>query len=179
MKPAWDKLMTEYEGSKTLLVADADCDGAGKDLCERVNVASFPTIKYGDPGGDPDDFRYLREYKGERDLRSLKKFASGLASTCSMADTDLCSEEQKKQIKEYRRLEPEEREEIIEEKQAQVDKLENDFKEFIHSLDKQYDAAVKRKDEGVAAIKQGGLGLIKSVHSYMKKAYRKKAHAEL
>merc|ERR1719446_1279363 len=49
MKPDWDKLMTAYEGHATTLVADVDCTGEGKSLCETVGVEGFPTIKHGDP----------------------------------------------------------------------------------------------------------------------------------
>jgi len=32
MKPAWDKLMKEYKGHASALVADVDCTAAGKPL---------------------------------------------------------------------------------------------------------------------------------------------------
>jgi len=71
MKPAWDTLMNEYADSSTILVADVDCIGAGKPLCDEVGVKGFPTIKFGDPGN-------LESYKGGRDVESLKNFASEL-----------------------------------------------------------------------------------------------------
>jgi len=64
MKPAWDKLMTEYSSSKSALVADVDCTAAGKPLCDSNGVRGFPTIKYGDPSN-------LEDYKGGRDFDSL------------------------------------------------------------------------------------------------------------
>merc|ERR1711920_533441 len=94
MKPAWDKLIKEYADSPTALVADVDCTAAGKDLCETVGVEGFPTIKYGDPSD-------LQDYDGGRDFKALKKFADGLGPLCSPKNIDLCSEEKKKQIKEY------------------------------------------------------------------------------
>ena len=49
MKPAWDKLMEDFE-NKDVLVADVDCtSNDGKALCEKVGVRGFPTLKYGDP----------------------------------------------------------------------------------------------------------------------------------
>mmetsp|Transcript_26187 Transcript_26187/g.52986 ORF Transcript_26187/g.52986 Transcript_26187/m.52986 type:complete len:168 (+) Transcript_26187:242-745(+) len=163
MKPAWDKLMTEYKGSKTILVADVDCTAEGKDLCEQVGIQGFPTIKY----GDPDD---LQDYDGGRDFPALKSFADGLGPLCNPGNLDLCDEEKKKQIDEYKQMSAEAREKIIEEKQGEMEKLESDFKEFVEGLQKQYEEESSKKDKGVAAIKQGGLGLIKSVHNYMKKA---------
>jgi len=49
MKPAFDKLMKEYEGHATAGVFDVDCTAAGKPLCDSNGVRGFPTIKYGDP----------------------------------------------------------------------------------------------------------------------------------
>merc|ERR1719181_369300 len=54
MKPDWDKLMKEYEGHSSILVADVDCIGEGKDKCEEVGIEGFPTIKYGDPNNLED-----------------------------------------------------------------------------------------------------------------------------
>merc|ERR1740130_611706 len=49
MKPAWDKLMAEFDGHASALVGDVDCTAAGKPLCYSNGVRGFPTIKYGDP----------------------------------------------------------------------------------------------------------------------------------
>ena len=38
MKPDWDKLMEEFSGSATQLVAEVDCTDAGEDLCEELGV---------------------------------------------------------------------------------------------------------------------------------------------
>ncbi|CAE8658115.1 unnamed protein product [Polarella glacialis] len=92
MKPAWDKLMDEFKGSPTALIADADCTAAGKSLCDRVGVKGYPTIKW----GTPDD---LVDYSGGRDFDSLKKFASeSLGPTCGPGNLDLCSAEVKKKM---------------------------------------------------------------------------------
>lgn len=90
MKPAWDKLIKAYEGSKTALIADVDCTAAGKELCETHGVEGFPTIKWGDPSS-------LEDYDGGRDFNGLKKFADeNLKPLCSPANIDLCDEEKKK-----------------------------------------------------------------------------------
>merc|ERR1712007_391520 len=97
MKPDWDKLIKEYEDSKTILVADVDCTAGGKAKCDEVGVRGYPTIKY----GDPDD---LQDYKGGRSLADLKKFAEGLGPQCSPANLDLCDEDKKSQIEKYKAL---------------------------------------------------------------------------
>jgi len=98
MKPAWDQLMEEFKDSATSLVADVDCTEGGKDLCEKVGVQGYPTIKY----GDPED---LKDYEGGRDLDSLKKFASeNLGPQCGPANLDLCSDDVRKKIEGYMKM---------------------------------------------------------------------------
>ena len=48
MKPDWDKLMTEFDGHKSTVIADVDCTAEGKPLCDKEGVKGFPTIKHGD-----------------------------------------------------------------------------------------------------------------------------------
>ena len=46
MKPDWDKLIKEFDGHATTLVADVDCTTGGKALCDKVGVrgcAAFPS----------------------------------------------------------------------------------------------------------------------------------------
>mmetsp|Transcript_35206 Transcript_35206/g.62223 ORF Transcript_35206/g.62223 Transcript_35206/m.62223 type:complete len:133 (+) Transcript_35206:232-630(+) len=98
MKPAWDKLMEEFKGSSTSLVADVDCTESGKDLCEKHEVQGFPTIKYGDPD-------QLKPYEGGRDFDSLKKFASeNLGPQCGPDHLDLCDAKKKEKILKYQKL---------------------------------------------------------------------------
>merc|ERR1712232_604661 len=103
-------------------------------------------------------------YKGGRDSTSLKKFADGLGPSCSPLNLDLCDDAKKKQIQEFTSLGAEKREAMIKEKEAESTKLEADFKAFVDGLQKQYEAASKKKDKDVEAIKNSGLGLLKAVH---------------
>mmetsp|Transcript_6712 Transcript_6712/g.14515 ORF Transcript_6712/g.14515 Transcript_6712/m.14515 type:complete len:168 (+) Transcript_6712:196-699(+) len=163
MKPDWDKLMKEHSGSKDILIADVDCTAGGKSKCEEVGVRGYPTIKY----GDPDD---LQDYKGGRSFDDLSKFAKGLGPQCGPGNKDLCDDAKKKLIDEYMALAPAKRESMIKEKETEIEKLESDFKTFVEGLQKQYSEASDKKDKDVEAIKSSGLGLLKSVHSYSKKA---------
>ena len=45
MKPDWDSLASEYEGSDKVVIADVDCTAGGKPLCEKFGVKGYPTIK--------------------------------------------------------------------------------------------------------------------------------------
>merc|ERR1712151_221729 len=86
MKPDWDKLIAEYKGHATTLIADVDCTTGGQSLCEEVGVRGYPTIKYGDPAD-------LQDYNGGRSYDDLKSFADeNLGPSCGPANLDLCSD---------------------------------------------------------------------------------------
>jgi len=162
MKPDWDKLTADFEGSETMVIADVDCTAGGKSKCDEVGIRGYPSIKY----GDPDD---LQEYNGGRTYDELKKFASSLGPSCGPAHLDLCDEEKKAEIEKLKAMGPDEREALIKEKQGKLEQIEADFKEFVEGLQKKYQEGSKKKDAGIEEIKSGGLGLLKSVHAYAKK----------
>lgn len=87
MKPAYDQLGAEYEGSASVLIGDADCTGSGKELCDSKGVSGYPTIKYFNA-----EFPDGKDYSGGRDFDSLKKFADEtLAAACLVDDPSGCS----------------------------------------------------------------------------------------
>merc|ERR1711870_26245 len=149
--------------SSTIGIYDVDCTAGGKSLCDGVGVRGYPTIKH----GDPDD---LQDYKGGRSFADLKKFAEGLGPQCGPANLDLCDADKKAKIQEFTKLGGDAREKMIKEKEAESEKLEKDFKEFVEGLQKQYQDASDKKDKDVEAIKSAGLGLLKSVQAFEKKA---------
>jgi len=162
MKPDWDKLAAAFKGHATTVIADVDCTAGGKSLCEVAGVRGYPSIKYGDPSD-------LQDYKGGRDLAALKTFAEGLGPQCSPANIDLCDDAKKAQIKEFMALSQAKRDEMVTEKEAELTKLESDFKTFVDAIQKQYSDANEKKDKDIEAIKSSGLGLMKSVHAHVKK----------
>merc|ERR1712151_567874 len=115
------------------------------ELCNSVGVRGYPTIKT----GSPDD---LQDYKGGRDFASLKKHAETLGPSCGPANLDLCDDDKKKQIEEFKALGAEKREAI--------------FKDFVEGLNKAYKEESDKKEKAVEAIKNSGLGLLKSVHKF-------------
>jgi len=163
MKPDWDKLMKEYDGHTDVVIGDVDCTAGGKSLCEKMGVRGYPTIKY----GDPDD---LQDYQQGRDLKALQKFAKTLGPTCGPAHLELCDAEKKAKIDELKALGEQERAALIKEQEDAMEKVEADFKSFVEGLQKSYEAANKKKTDDVKSIKDGGLGLLKSVHAFEKKA---------
>jgi len=162
MKPDWDKLMAEFKDSTTALVADVDCTADGKALCTEIGVRGYPTIKHGDPNN-------LEDYKGGRDLASLKKFAEeNLGPTCGPANLDLCDDAKKADIEKFSAMSAADLESAVQEKTDAMEKLEKDFKEFVDGLQKSYTEASEKKDKDVEEIKNSGLGLMKAVAAHKK-----------
>merc|ERR1712125_284533 len=111
----------------------------------------------------------MGDYKGGRDFAALKKFADGLGPSCSPANIDLCDDEKKAKIEEFKKLGAGKRDEMIKEKEAESAKLESDFKAFVEGLQKQYKEESEKKGKTIEDIKSSGLGLLKAVHAHEKK----------
>merc|ERR1739845_39761 len=147
----------EYKDSPNVLIADVDCTTTGKELCNKVGVRGYPTIKYGDPNN-------LEDYKGGRSFDALKKFAEeNLGPTCGPDNLDLCDDENKATIAKYQKLSIAELDALISESDEKAAKAESDFKTFVDGLQKQYETESKKKDDLVASIKSSGLGFAKAV----------------
>jgi hypothetical protein len=159
MKPAWDKLMTEYKGHKTTLIADVDCTAAGKPLCDANGVSGYPTIKHGDPAA-------LEDYSGGRDADSLSKFAATLKPLCSPSNMDLCDEESKASLEALLALDDAELTKRIEEGDKKIKDAESHFSEELEKLQAQYQELVKTRDDTIAEVKSSGLGQLKSVKAF-------------
>ena len=156
MKPDWDKLIKEFDGHATTLVADVDCTAGGKPLCDKVGVRGYPTIKHGDPNN-------LEDYKGGRDFAALQKFAKGLKPSCSPAKIELCDDDMKAKIKELQALSPADLDKQIKEMEQKEEDAEKTFKDEVDKLQKKYQELQEEKEAAVQAVKDAGLGLMKSV----------------
>ena len=164
IKPAWDTLMTEYENSDNVLVADVDCINSGKDLCSKVGVEGFPTIKHGDPAS-------LEDYKGGRDADSLKKFASELKPSCNVETTENCDEDQISTINGFKEKTEDELQQMVDDEEKE--RTDNDalFQVEVQKLKDQYAALYEGTEMFLleTAIKYN-IGLVKGVLSHKKKA---------
>lgn len=158
MKPAWDRLIKEYNPTSEVgLVADVDCTAAGKPLCTKVGVKGYPTIKWGDPNA-------LQDYQGGRDFDTLLKFAQeSLKPQCSPANQDPCSDEERAAIADLEALDADELDRRITEAEKQISDAEDGFKKKVEKLQKKYQNLVKEKDDTIEAVKNSGLGLMKAV----------------
>lgn len=164
MKPDWDKLIAEYKDSATALVADVDCTAAGKPLCDSNGVRGFPTIKYGDPSA-------LEDYQGGRDFSSLQTFAKeNLKPMCSPANLDLCEGDAKATIEKFLAMDDSALADAIAEKEKEQDEAEKTFKSAVSALQAKYEKLSEEKDAAIAAVKDSGLGLMKSVKAHLAKA---------
>jgi len=164
MKPDWDKLIKEFSGSKTTLIADVDCTAGGKSLCEQVGVEGYPTIKHGDPNN-------LEDYEGGRDLKSLQAFAkNNLGPTCGPNNLDLCDADKKAQIEKFDKMSEKDLSAQIKEKEDEMKAADTTLEELLKSLQSQYETATKKKDDTKKEIKEAGLGLMKSVLAFRKKS---------
>tara|TARA_B110000091_G_scaffold105986_1_gene114998 strand:- start:1079 stop:1726 length:648 start_codon:yes stop_codon:yes gene_type:complete len=163
MKPTWDKLMTEYESSDTILVADVDCIGSGKDLCEKVGVKGFPTIKHGDPAN-------LEDYQGGRDEAALKKFAAGLKPSCDVGTLENCDPEQLTTIKAYQDNTEEELQEMVDSEEKARTETEELFKTEVQKLQKKYEALSADKESSLDEIaKKYDISMVNGVLNNKKK----------
>ena len=163
MKPDWDKLMKAFKDDDARLVADVDCTAAGKPLCDQAGVRGYPTIKHGDPNS-------LEDYKGGRDYAALEKFAKGMKPVCSPAKMDLCEPEMKEKILELQKLSAADLDTQIKEKEAEIEKAEKFFTDEVDKLQKQYQKLQEDKESTITAVKDSGLGLMKSVKAAAGKA---------
>jgi hypothetical protein len=161
MKPDWDKLMDEYKDSTTSLVADVDCTAAGKPLCDANGVQGFPTIKYGNPND-------LQKYEGGRSFDDLKAFASeNLGPTCGPSNMDLCDDAMKAKIEELKAMGAEALGKLVDEKTKEIEEHETNFKSDVAILQARYQELSNEKDAAIKAIKDSGLGLMKSVRAHV------------
>jgi hypothetical protein len=162
MKPAWDKLMTEFKDHATIVVADVDCTAAGKSLCEAHGVRGYPTIKSGDPAN-------MDDYKGGRDFDALKTHASGLKPSCSPAQIELCDEEGKKKIETVSAMSNEDISKFIAEQDKKLADAESHFSKEVEKLQATYKGLQKAKEDASTEVKASGVGLYKAVLAHKKK----------
>jgi len=155
--------MEDFKDSPTSLVADVDCTTEGKELCEEAGVKGYPSIKYGEPGN-------LQDYNGERSYEELKKFADeNLGPSCSPANIELCSDEQKAQIEKFEKMSDGKRDAKVRKMEKDIAKVEEEFEAFQKKLQESYEAESKQKDERIAKIKASGLAMLKAVQAHHKK----------
>jgi len=162
MKPDWDKLSAEYEGSASVLIGDVDCTAAGKPLCDSNGVGGFPTIKHGDVSS-------MEDYSGGRDYASLAEFAKGLKPLCSPSNMDLCDDAGKAAIEKVQAMSADELATAIAEGDKKVSDAETLFKGEVEKLQANYQQLQKDQENTIKTVKDSGLGMMKAVAAANKK----------
>jgi len=152
MKPDWDTLAAEFQGSDKVLVADVDCTAGGKPLCDSKGVKGFPTIKSFTPGDDEGE-----DYKGGRDLATLKTFAGNLGPGCTVDTIAECTPEQKAKLDKYMAMDAIERADKINALSTAMKEAETAHDELLKNLQEQFknsqDGLEKLKEETAPEIK--------------------------
>jgi len=172
MKPDWDRLMEEFVGNDLALIADVDCVGAGKELCVDMGIKGYPTLRYGDPND-------LIEYRGSKTYEDLKKFAEEkLRPQCGPAALDLCTPAEMEMIESFQALSTGELLKRIKDKEAHIERLDVEYKEFVEKVRKTYEEMSEKHNKEIDAIYESGLGMMKMVRAY-KDQVRKAAQDEL
>lgn len=149
MKPDWEKLTNDFAGSATAVIADVDCTkDDSKDLCSKMGVKGYPTIKYFTEStaatGD--------SYEGGRSYADLKKWCDeNLGPSCSPANLDLCNDEQKEEIAKWQAMDIAEIEEMVTSKTKAAEDAEKTFKDEVSKLQKKYEELQAEKDAAVEA----------------------------
>ena len=155
--------MNDFKGSSTALVGEVDCTAAGKDLCNAHGVQGYPTLRYGDPAD-------LQDYQGARSYDALKAFADeNLVPICSVANIHLCDAKKKARIEQIQSMDVDELNEAISTKEKQMKDAEDRFQTELKKLQATYEKLSKDNEDTIAAVKDAGLGLMKSVMAYRAK----------
>merc|ERR1719362_2133586 len=90
--------MDDFKDSKTALIADVDCTGDGKPLCDQNKVKGYPTILYGEYGN-------LDVYQGDRAYDGLKQFAAEkLGPICGPGTLDYCDAETRAKMERFLKM---------------------------------------------------------------------------
>jgi hypothetical protein len=148
MKPDWDKLGSQYKGSRTVLIADVDCT-VHQSLCGEYGVQGYPTVKYfmkdGPKGG--------QDYQGGRDFNALKKFVETTLDTlpaCSLENMDDCEPWERKILEEGKGMSTADRgakireiKDSVEAKKKQAKDLEKEWKQLAKELEVWEESAKK------------------------------------
>jgi len=149
MKPDWDLLSKEYEGSDKVLIGDVDCTAEfNEKLCERFGVDGYPTIKF---FNHPDTDGEI--YDGGRELEDLKEFALTLGPGCNVDMPENCSDEEKMALDEVLGLSEADRDAELKKYSAEVQSVTDAHDTLLERLQAEYEESEKKKDERLKELK--------------------------
>jgi len=166
MKADWEKLMLDFHGTSTALVAEVDCTtDKGRELCDDKGVTGFPRLLWG-VSGAPE----LLKHQGARDYATLKMFAREvLGEPCGPENLQLCEPSHKQLMEEFAKMTPEKRKARVQATEKAIDKAEKDFQDTHFSLLAAIDIAEEEKNKKIKAIKETGLTQAVQTQAWNKK----------
>lgn len=163
IKHDWEKLMTDYEGTQSVLVAEADCTGKGKEICEDKGVTGYPRLMW----GAPDE---LSVYSGGRSYEELKSFAADhLGHHCGPMHLELCEKKQKDLMEGLANMSQEKREEAAKAVEKAIKQVEKQWDDTQWNLTLHIDLAEQEKEKQIKVIKDQGYTEAKEVQAWNKK----------
>lgn len=162
LKPDWDKLTADFEGTRTALIAEVDCASSGKSLCETHSVTGYPRLMWGEASD-------LKVYQGSRTYADLKRFVDEhLGSACGADHLELCEDTRRAVMEKFAKYSPEKRAAKQKSMQKAIEKAEKTYFDTQWNLTGQIDLAEQSKDKQLKAIKDQGLAQAKEVQAWNK-----------
>ena len=140
MKSDWDALEREYTDHPDILIGEVDCGSSAAQWCDAAfSIIGVPTLLYGDPSNDG---MYLEEYREEKDVESLKRFTRTILTlpVCNPTNMGGCTRDERKLMESYWRRSVASLEKEIQDKEAQIQRLNDDLKVEFDRLQKDYNA---------------------------------------
>jgi len=163
LKPDWDRLTLDFEGTLTALVAEVDCTDKGKTLCEAHGVTGFPRLMWGRADA-------LSVYKGSRAYEDLKRFAQEhLGESCGPENLELCDDNRKEVMEDFASMSAEKRNAKARSAEKAIEKAEQSFADTQWRVLGQIDIAEEKKNKQVKAVRDQGLSEAKQVQAWNKK----------
>ena len=170
---AGQKLAKEWDGDEVGLIAEVDCTGNAKPLCDSKGVYKFPTLKYGDPAS-------LEAYDGSRTYDDLLDFSkANLKPLCTPYNLEACDDEKKKLIEEYQNLSKDEIQNRIKEEQKKLREHTKEFDAAVEKLQQDYQALLDAKEQKIAEIRSTDLRLLQSIQKAKAKGVTSNHNDEL
>lgn len=176
-EPVWNRLVKTFENSPTALLAEVDCEGAGKDLCADIGIENYPELRYGDP-------QMLEIYHGELGYDELLLWAGrNIAAFCSPKNLDLCNAEQKEKIDTMHKQGIEKLEAKLVEFEYDMQSKESKFEAKVEGLyegyEKKYNKLLKDKEKGLKAVrKKNDYWLLKLVLAHLQSPLEDRKESE-